>query len=189
MRRSSRAEAQGARAFVRTGGTHALAAIRKNGRLWTADCPAALARNDIPGTSAAFAGLSRRYWRHGSGSLWKKWSGYHVCSRIEAGMRNLKSFGERIASRDHDRQTAEIHIRVSRGCARTDGACRSFMHRFNALGTAEIERVASPQTGKGHRALKPTSAKMPFRAFFVARSIRRGILRKSRGINLVNPAF
>ena len=45
-------------------------------------------------------------------------------------MRNLKSFGERIASRDPDRQTAKIHIRVA------------LMNRFNALGTAQIERVA-----------------------------------------------
>lgn len=45
-------------------------------------------------------------------------------------MRNLKSFGERIVSRDPDRQTAEIHIRVA------------LMNRFNDLGTAEIERVA-----------------------------------------------
>ncbi|MBU3030301.1 IS5/IS1182 family transposase, partial [Paracoccus sp. XHP0099] len=40
------------------------------------------------------------------------------------------SFGERIASRDPDRQTAEIHIRIA------------LMNRFNALGQAEIERVA-----------------------------------------------
>lgn len=45
-------------------------------------------------------------------------------------MRCLKAFGERIASRDPDRQPAEIHIRIS------------LMNRFNALGTAEIERVA-----------------------------------------------
>lgn len=45
-------------------------------------------------------------------------------------MRCLKSFGERIASRDPDRQTAEVQIRVA------------LMNRFNALGTAEIERVA-----------------------------------------------
>ena len=43
---------------------------------------------------------------------------------------DLKSFGERIASRDPDRQTAEVHIRVA------------LMNRFNALGTAEIKRVA-----------------------------------------------
>ena len=44
-------------------------------------------------------------------------------------MRCLKAFGERIASRDPDRQTAEIHIRVAR------------MNCFNVLGTAEIELV------------------------------------------------
>ena len=41
----------------------------------------------------------------------------------------LKAFGEGIASREPDRQTAEIHIRVT------------VMNRFNALGTAEIKRV------------------------------------------------
>ena len=45
-------------------------------------------------------------------------------------MKCLKSFGERIASRDPDRQVAEIQIRVA------------LMNRFNALGKAEIERVA-----------------------------------------------
>ena len=45
-------------------------------------------------------------------------------------MRCLKAFGERIAVRDPDRQTAEIHIRIA------------LMNRFSALGTAEIVRVA-----------------------------------------------
>jgi hypothetical protein len=45
-------------------------------------------------------------------------------------MRCLKSLGERIAAREPDRQTAEIHIRIA------------LMNRFNALGTAEIVRVA-----------------------------------------------
>lgn len=44
-------------------------------------------------------------------------------------MRYLKSFGERIASRNPDRQTAEIQIRIA------------LMNRFNVLGIAEIERV------------------------------------------------
>ncbi|MCG6112610.1 MAG: IS5/IS1182 family transposase, partial [Paracoccus sp.] len=44
--------------------------------------------------------------------------------------RCLKSFSERISARDPDRHTAEIHIRVA------------LMNRFNALGTAEIVRVA-----------------------------------------------
>lgn len=45
-------------------------------------------------------------------------------------MRCLKSFGERIASRAPDRQTAEIHTPIA------------LMNRFNELGMAEIERVA-----------------------------------------------
>jgi hypothetical protein len=57
-------------------------------------------------------------------------TGYHARSRIEAKMRSLKAFGERIAARDPDRQTAEIQIRVA------------LMNRFSALGTAKIVRVA-----------------------------------------------
>lgn len=43
---------------------------------------------------------------------------------------DLKTFGERIAARDPDRQAAEIHIRIA------------LINRFNALGTAEIVRMA-----------------------------------------------
>ena len=117
--------------FLRTGGSHALASIRRNDRFWKEDRHAALAivlatmadttspRNDIPWAT-----------RRLGCTIWKRWSGYHVRSRVEARMRNLKSLGERIASRDPDRQTADIHIRIA------------LMSRVNALGTAEIERVA-----------------------------------------------
>ena len=44
-------------------------------------------------------------------------------------MRCSKAFGERIAARDPDRQTAEILIRIA------------LTNRFSALGTAEIVRV------------------------------------------------
>ena len=44
-------------------------------------------------------------------------------------MRCLKPFGKRIAMRDPDRQTAKIPIRIA-------------LNRFNALGTAEIVRIA-----------------------------------------------
>ena len=57
-------------------------------------------------------------------------------------MRCLKALGKRIASRDPDRQTAEIQICILRGCTRTNGTRRSAMNRFNALGSAEIKRVA-----------------------------------------------
>lgn len=93
--------------------------IRKNGRPWQEDCPAAIARSD-----------SLRPTRHYGRAFWKHWTGYHARSRIEAKMRCLKAFGERIAARDPDRQTAEIQIRIS------------LINRFNTLGTAEIIRVA-----------------------------------------------
>lgn len=92
--------------------------IRKNGRPWKEDCPAAIARNE-----------TLRATRHYGRAFWKRWTGYHVRSRIEAKMRCLKAFGERISARDPDRQTAEIQIRVA------------LMNRFSALGTAEVVRV------------------------------------------------
>ncbi|KAA0912992.1 transposase [Aquicoccus porphyridii] len=93
--------------------------IRKNGRLWKDDCPAARARNE-----------TLRATRYYGRAFRKRWTGYHARSRIEAKMRCLKAFGERIAASDPDRQTAEIHIRIA------------LMNRFSALGTAEIIRVA-----------------------------------------------
>ena len=68
--------------------------------------------------------------RHYGRAFWKRWTGYHARSRVEAKMRCLKAFGERIAARGPDRQTAEIQIRIA------------LINRFNALGTAEIVRVA-----------------------------------------------
>ena len=100
-------------------GATAIIPIRKNGRPWKEDCPAARARNE---TLRATRSHARAFWR--------RWTGYHTRSRAEAKRRGLKSFGERIAARDPDRQTAEIHIRVA------------LINRFNALGTAGVVRVA-----------------------------------------------
>lgn len=62
-----------------------------------------------------------------------RWTGCHARGRAAATMRCLKSFGESIAARDPDRQTAEIHIRDA------------LINRFTALGTAEI--VRGPDSG------------------------------------------
>ena len=97
----------------------AIIPIRKNGRPWKEDCPAAIARNE-----------TLRSTRHDGRAFWKRWTGYHVRSRIEAKMRRLKAFGERIAARHPDSQIAEIQMRVA------------LMNRFSALGTAKIARVA-----------------------------------------------
>ncbi|MDW4547766.1 IS5 family transposase [Defluviimonas sp. D31] len=91
---------------------------RKNGRLRKEDCPAAIARNE-----------TLRATQHYGRAFWKRWTGYHVRSRIEAKMRCLKAFGERIAARDPDRQSAEIQLRIA------------LMNRYSALGTADIIRV------------------------------------------------
>lgn len=105
-------------AIIARGGT-AIIPIRKNGRPWKEDCPAAQARIE-----------TLRATRHHGRAFWTRWTGYHARSRAEAKMRCLKSFGDRIAARDPDRQTAEIPIRVA------------LMNRFTALGTAETLRVA-----------------------------------------------
>jgi hypothetical protein len=106
--------------------------IRKNGRSWKEDCPASIARNE-----------TLRATRYYGRAFWKRWTGYRARSRIEAKIRCLKSFGERIAARDPDRKTVEIHTRVA------------LINRFNALGTADIVRVDSSQRGKGQSFVKP----------------------------------
>ena len=105
-------------AIVERGAT-AIIPIRKNGRLWKEDCPAARARNEILRAS-----------QHFGRALWKRLTGYHARSRAEAKMGCLKGFGDRIMARDPDRQTAEIHTRIA------------LMNRFSALGQAEITRAA-----------------------------------------------
>jgi IS5 family transposase len=105
-------------AIAERGGT-AIIPIRKNGRPWKEDGPAARARNEALRAS-----------RHFGRAFWKRLTGYHVRSRIEAQMRRLKAFGERIASQAPDRQAAEIHTRIA------------LMNRLSALGRAEIVRVA-----------------------------------------------
>lgn len=105
----------------------AIIPIRKNGRPWKR-LPAAIARNRNP---------ARR--RHYGRSFWKRWTGYHVRSRIEAKMRCLKAFGERIAARD-DRQTAEIQIRVA------------LMNRFSA---SALPRSSAWPDAKGEGAIMP----------------------------------
>jgi hypothetical protein len=105
-------------AIAGRGGT-AVIPIRKNGRPWKEDGPAARSRNETLRTT-----------RHFGRAFWKRLTGYHARSRIEAQMLRLKAFGDRIASRDPDRQVAEIHTRIA------------LMNRFSALGRAEIVRAA-----------------------------------------------
>ena len=72
-------------AIAGRGGT-AIIPIRKNGRPWKEDGPASRARNE-----------NLRATKHFGRAFWKRLTGYHARSRIEAQMRRLKAFGERIA--------------------------------------------------------------------------------------------
>jgi hypothetical protein len=56
-------------------------------------------------------------------SIWKSWSGYHRRSLVETKMRCIKLLGERIMSRDFNRQVAELQIRAA------------LLNRFTQLGT------------------------------------------------------
>ncbi|PWJ21390.1 Transposase DDE domain-containing protein [Jannaschia seohaensis] len=117
-------------AIITRGGT-AIIPIRKKGRAWKEDCPAARAMFLGPvADTVSPRNETLRARRHYGRGFWKRWTGYHARSRVQARMRGLKAFGERIAARDPDRQTAKIHIRVV------------LINGFNALATAESVRVA-----------------------------------------------
>ena len=100
-------------------GASAIIPTRRNARLWKKYPPGAQARNEI---LRATQRLGRR--------IWKKWSGYHRRSLVETKMRCLKLLGERIMSRDFDRQVAELQVRAA------------LLNRFTQLGTSVT--VAAP---------------------------------------------
>jgi len=100
-------------------GAQAVIPPRKNGRPWKENTPGAHVRNEA-------LRASRRFGR----AIWRRWSGYHRRSRVETKMNCLKALGERIVSRDFERQVAELHIRVA------------VLNRFTALGTPVTQRVA-----------------------------------------------
>lgn len=85
--------------------------VRKNGRFWKEKTVWAAARNEI----------LRSQQRLGK-TIWKKWSGYHRRSLVETKMRCFKRLGERLMSRDFERQVTEVHIRAA------------ILNRFTRLG-------------------------------------------------------
>jgi hypothetical protein len=94
-------------------GAAAIIPTRKNARLWKKYPPGAHARNEI---LRATHRLGRAIWKQ-----W--WSGYHRRSLVETKMRCFKLLGERIMSRDFDRQVAELQVRAA------------LLNRFTQLGT------------------------------------------------------
>jgi hypothetical protein len=85
---------------------------RRNGKPWKELTAGAAVRND------ALRSYRRLGW-----AIWKRWTGYHRRSLVEAKMRCFKLLGERVVSRDFDRQVAELQIRAA------------ILNRFTALGT------------------------------------------------------
>ena len=60
--------------------------------------------------------------KHLGRTLWRTSSDYHRRSRVETKMNCVKLLGQKLMSRDFDRQVAEVQIRAA------------VMNRFTALG-------------------------------------------------------
>jgi len=75
---------------------------RKNAQPWNPTTTGAIARNDALRASKY---LGR--------AIWRNWSGYHRRSRVETKMHCMKLLGQRLMSRDFDRQVAEVQVRTA----------------------------------------------------------------------------
>ena len=95
-------EANACHAAIAGAGASAIIPTRWNAKPWKKSPPGAQARSDI-------LSATQRQGR----AIWKKWSGYHRRSLVETKMRCLKLLGERIMSRQFDRQVAELQIRAA----------------------------------------------------------------------------
>ena len=103
-----------------TAGRNAAAVVppRRNGRPWQERAAGARIRNEA-------LRASRRFGR----ALWRRWSGHHRRSLVEAKMRCLERLGERVMARDFDRQGAKLPVRAA------------IPNRFTALGTPLPKRA------------------------------------------------
>ncbi|MBJ2154122.1 IS5 family transposase [Paracoccus sp. IB05] len=111
-------DTKGCHTAIAARGGDAIIPPRRNARDWKGHDPGLQARNEALRACKRFGRAN-----------WKKWSGYHRRSRVEAKMRCLKLLGERIMARDFDRQDAEVQIRIA------------LMNRFTSLGTPETVRM------------------------------------------------
>ena len=111
-------DTKGCHGAIAARGADAIIPPRGNARAWKGHDPGLRARNEALRACKRFGRVN-----------WKKWSGYHRRSRVEAKMRCVKLLGERIMARDFDRQDAEVQIRIA------------LMNRFTSLGTPETVRM------------------------------------------------
>ena len=75
---------------------------RKNAKPWKTPSPGAVARNEALRASKY---LGR--------AIWRRWSGYHRRSRVEAKMNCIKLLGQSLMARDFERQVAELQVRIA----------------------------------------------------------------------------
>ncbi|PRZ45424.1 DDE family transposase [Tritonibacter scottomollicae] len=83
-------------------GAAALIPPRKNAKPWKPTSPGAVARNE---TLRASKNLGRE--------IWRRWSGYHRWSRVEAKMNCIRLLGQSLIARNFDRQVSELQIRIA----------------------------------------------------------------------------
>lgn len=83
-------------------GAHAVIPPRKNAKPWKPTSTGAIARNEAVRAS-----------RYLGKTLWRRWSGYHRRSRVEAKMNCIKLLGQSLMARDFDRQVAELQVRIA----------------------------------------------------------------------------
>ena len=91
-------------------GAEAVIPPRRNAKPWKKDSLSARGRNDD-------LRAMKRFGR----TLWRKWSGFHRRSRVETKMNCMKLLGQRLMSRDFERQAAELQVRIA------------ILNRFTAL--------------------------------------------------------
>lgn len=92
-------------------GAPAVIPPRRTARPWMPDTAGAMARNEAVRASKY---LGR--------SLWRRLTGYHRRSRVEAKMHCMKLLGQRLMARDFKRQVAELQARIA------------VLNRYTALG-------------------------------------------------------
>ena len=91
---------------------HAVNPPRKNAKPWKPTSAGAIARNEAVHASRFLGRAVRR-----------RWSGYHLRSRVETKMHCVKLLGQSLMARDFDRQVAEAQVRIA------------VLNRYTALGT------------------------------------------------------
>jgi hypothetical protein len=103
---------------------------RKNGKPWKEPTAGALAIVLGPmADNGSLRNEALRSCRRLGRATWKRWTGYHRRSLAEAKMRCFKLLGERVMSRDFDRQVAELQTKAA------------ILNRFTALGTPLTQRA------------------------------------------------